>query len=233
MANIAIHQALIMAAGRGNRMRPLTDIIPKPMIPYNGDTLIGNSLSMLQNSASAIHITVGYKKAMLAEYLMTRGVDTIINTEGHGNAWWITNTVMKYVNEPVLVLTTDNITEINIDFLNREYSECGCPHCMVVPVLPIPGLDGDYIEETNHRVRSIQREIPRATYCSGIQVLNPARILSALGLTETFEETWEALIGMNELYASGLYPNAWYSVDTLEQLAAISHFDNTAGSRRS
>jgi len=34
-----IRHAIIMAAGRGMRMAPLTDAIPKPMAPYNGTTL--------------------------------------------------------------------------------------------------------------------------------------------------------------------------------------------------
>ncbi|MCJ7695712.1 MAG: sugar phosphate nucleotidyltransferase, partial [Anaerolineaceae bacterium] len=122
-----ITQALIMAAGRGNRMRPLTDTLPKPMAPFNGDTLIGNSLTKLHQCVSKVHVTVGYKKAMLSEYLMTKGVDTIINTEGHGNAWWISNSVLKYVDEPILVLTTDNISEINMEFLNKEYVRLGQP----------------------------------------------------------------------------------------------------------
>lgn len=233
MSDVIILQALIMAAGRGNRMRPLTDIIPKPMIPYKGDTLIGTSLTMLQKSVKSIHITVGYKKAMLAEYLMTRGVDTVINTEGHGNAWWITNSIMKYVDEPVLVLTTDNITEIDIEFISHEYCRLGLPTCMVVPVLPIPGIYGDYIENFNNHVMSIQREKPFPTYCSGIQVLNPARILSLIGKTEEFYQLWNALINKDALFASGIYPNTWYSVDTLEQLAFINQSDKTKISGRS
>ncbi|MEL7658077.1 MAG: sugar phosphate nucleotidyltransferase, partial [Bacillota bacterium] len=155
MNDVLIKQALIMAAGRGNRMRPLTDLLPKSMVPYNGDTLIGNSLSELHKCVSKIHVTVGYKKAMLAEYLMTRGeVDTIINTEGHGNAWWIVNSIMCYVDEPILVVTTDNVTEIDIDFISDQYKRLNCPVCMLVPVKPISGIDGDYITHRNGLVKS-------------------------------------------------------------------------------
>ena len=70
MSNCVVNHALIMAAGRGNRMRPLTDSIPKPMAIYNGNTLIENGLQMLRDIIPHIHVTVGYKKAMLAEYLM-------------------------------------------------------------------------------------------------------------------------------------------------------------------
>lgn len=216
-----IQHALIMAAGRGNRMRPLTDIIPKAMMPYNGDTLIGNSLTMLSRCVSHIHVTVGYKRAMLSHYLMTKGVDTIINTEGHDNAWWVRNTIMQYLDEPVLVLTTDNITELDIEFLTEEYYNADTPPCMLVPVVPIPMVDGDYIEHDNGLVTSIQRKIPKDIYCSGIQVLNPAQVATLGTDEEDFYSIWNQLIAERKLKVSRIYPNGWFSVDTLEQLANL------------
>jgi NDP-sugar pyrophosphorylase family protein len=219
-----IQHALIMAAGRGNRMRPLTDSLPKPMLTYKGDTLIGNSLQMLRNNIPHIHVTVGYKKALLSEYLMTKGgVDTIINTEGHGNAWWLQHTLACFIDEPILVLTTDNITEIDLEFLSSEYARLNFPACMLVPVAPIEGVDGDYIEQENGLVRSLQRNAPMDSYCSGIQVLNPKQVLSfAESELDSFYEVWSMLILQRELMVSQIYPKTWFSVDTLEQLVKIN-----------
>lgn len=223
MSNEPIRHALIMAAGRGNRMRPLTDIIPKPMLPFKEDTLIGNSLTMLRNCVSHIHVTVGYKRAMLSQYLMEKGVDSIYNTEGQGNAWWIFNTLMKYLDEPILVLTTDNITELDIEFLNNEYIACGNPACMLVPVFPISGIEGDYIEHDNENVIGVQRQIPRDIYCSGIQVLNPAQIANLIAGVEDFITVWKYLIHERQLKVSTVYPQVWFSIDTLDHLAAFNN----------
>jgi NDP-sugar pyrophosphorylase family protein len=222
MGEIKINHALIMAAGRGNRMRPLTDLLPKSMIPYNGDTLIGNSLNKLTKSIQYIHVTVGYKKAMLSEYLMTKGVDTIINTEGHGNAWWITNTIMKYIDEPIIVMTTDNITEIDSQFLLSQYEHLGYPPCMLVPVKPIDGIDGDFINQSNGTVISINRAEKSEIYCSGIQVINPNKIFQLGFNDDNFYDIWNNLIRINELKVSSIYPKIWFSVDTLENLARIT-----------
>jgi len=54
-----IRHAIIMAAGRGMRMAPLTDAIPKPMAPYNGTTLIARGISRLAERIKYIHVTVG------------------------------------------------------------------------------------------------------------------------------------------------------------------------------
>ena len=220
MSSELIQHALIMAAGRGNRMRPLTDVLPKPLVAYKGDTLIGNSLKSLTGQVAHIHVTVGYKKATLSEYLMTRGgVDSIINTEGYGNAWWIQHTLLQYVDEPILVLTTDNITELDLSFFSSEYQRLGSPACMLIPVQPVPGVDGDYIEHDDGMVISLQRLQPKEMYCSGIQVLNPKSIYRYIEDDfDDFSIVWERLICMRKLLVSQVYPKHWFSIDTLEQL---------------
>jgi NDP-sugar pyrophosphorylase family protein len=220
--NQVIRHAVIMAAGRGNRMRPMTDTIPKAMAPYRGDTLIGNSLRMLHNNMAYIHVTVGYQRAVLSKYLMEIGVDTILNTEGHENAWWIHNTLLCHVDEPVLVLTCDNITMLDKDFLTREYYRTGALACMVVPVKPIPNVDGDFVDHIEGIVTRIQRKQPTEMYCSGIQVLNPAKVVSLTRDISDFYSIWNQLIVQRQMTTSNIYPHPWFTVDTLEQLAGVS-----------
>ena len=50
-------RAMILAAGRGSRLRPLTDQTPKPLLPLHGKPLIGHSLEQLATS-SVTHIVI-------------------------------------------------------------------------------------------------------------------------------------------------------------------------------
>lgn len=50
-------QAMILAAGRGERLRPLTDQTPKPMLEVGGQTLIGRHLERLA-AAGVIEVVI-------------------------------------------------------------------------------------------------------------------------------------------------------------------------------
>jgi len=217
-----LKHAIIMAAGRGMRMAPLTDAIPKPMAPYNGTTLIARGIDRLAHRLEHIYVTVGYKKAMLAQHVIEHGASAVFNTEGQGNCWWIYNTLLKHLDEPVLVLTCDNVIDLDFELLDKSYRELNSPACMLVPVRPVPGLEGDYIYQENHFVTEISRLRETEIYCSGIQLLNPYRLNQITTEGESFYDVWQQLIGQKQLLVSSVYPKKWFAVDTIEQLATLN-----------
>lgn len=217
-----IRHALLMAAGRGTRMRPLTDKVPKAMAPFLGKTLIESGLQMIKQQVEFVHVTVGYKSSMLAEHLMRIGVSSIINTEGYPNSWWIYNTLLSNLNEPVYVLTCDNVLHLDFDMLTHEYFQLEAPSCMIVPVLPVEGLDGDYIKYTGQQVTSINRFEDSDIYCSGIQILNPHRVADITREGSSFYDVWRQLIELEQLWISSVYPNRWFAVDTIDQLQHVN-----------
>lgn len=58
-----VERAIIMAAGKGKRMHPLTDTVPKPLIKVNGVCMICSVIDSLHaNKIYEIYIVVGYLK---------------------------------------------------------------------------------------------------------------------------------------------------------------------------
>ena len=167
-----IRHALIMAAGRGQRMAPLTDALPKPMAPYRGLTLVVDGILRLSHILDFIHITVGYKGALLAQHVIQHDVATVFNTEGHSNSWWLHHSLIRFLDEPIFVLTCDNIVELDWERLEQDYRASGSPACMLVPVQPVEGLEGDFIVRDGPIVRSVGRELESDIYCSGIETWN-------------------------------------------------------------
>jgi NDP-sugar pyrophosphorylase family protein len=217
-----IKHAVIMAAGRGHRLMPLTAEIPKAMVPYNGSTLICRGIRLLRKHIAHIHITVGYKGAMLAEHVIQNGVSSVFNTEGQSNSWWVYNTLLSGVDEPVYVLTCDNVLELDFGLLEADYFTYGGPACMIVPVNPVVGLEGDYIFHENNVVTELNRNKESDIYCSGVQVINPAKVNRLTTEGGDFYSLWAQLIAQQQLIASRIYPRRWFTVDTQEQLSELN-----------
>jgi NDP-sugar pyrophosphorylase family protein len=88
-----VTQAVIMAAGLGTRMRPLTETTPKPMIRVNGRPLLEWTIRALPSSIEEVVLIVGYLKEQISAYF---------GAEFLGKR-------MTYVEQPVLRGTADAI----------------------------------------------------------------------------------------------------------------------------
>ena len=122
----------------------------------------------------------------------------------------------------MLVLTCDNVVDLDIELLEENYRTLDAPPCMLVPVRPVPGLDGDFVFYEDHLVTEISRDKPTDIYCSGIQVLNPARMNQFTTEGESFYDAWRQLIILKQLFVSSVYPKRWFAVDTIEQLTTLN-----------
>jgi len=225
-----IRHAVIMAAGRGQRMMPATSYLPKAMLPFFQSTLIATGIDKIRPHIDHIHVTVGYKGAMLASHLVEHDVTSIHNTDGQTNSWWIHNTLLRSIDEPVFVLTCDNVTDIDFAELAKDYFELGAAPCMMVPVTPVEGLDGDFIFHDGPVVTDLSRTRAAPIYGSGIQILKPAQVAALTSGRGDFGDLWRELIEQRQMHVSRVQPKRWYSVDTLEHLELCAERMGSPGS---
>ena len=113
-------KAIILAGGRGKRLRPITDKIPKPLILINNKPLIERTINYLKKyGITQIIISSGYKSDLIEKFLKKKknfGCEIIFSTEktplGTGGA---IKKALKYVDEEsFLVLNGDVVTNINL-----------------------------------------------------------------------------------------------------------------------
>ena len=61
-----------MAGGLGTRMKPFTDVFPKPMLPINNQTMIEIVINQFKKyGLSNFIFTINYKSDLLSTYLKT------------------------------------------------------------------------------------------------------------------------------------------------------------------
>ena len=197
---------------------PLTKNIPKALVKVQNQTLILNGIKKLKKYIKNIHITVGYKGSLIAKHVISHDVSSVINTNKKGNSWWIFNFPFNLLNEPIVVLTCDNITNIDFKLLKKDYIQKKSPPCFLIPVKPIKKLDGDYIHSKKNIVKKLSRKNKSDIYCSGIQIINPYQINKLVNKTKDFNALWNQLIKKNKLYVSDIIPKQWFTIDKIEHL---------------
>ena len=103
-------QAVILAAGEGTRLRPLTGSRPKAMIPIANRPIIGYVIdSLVQNGIRDIIIVIGYKKEQVSRYLnqLDIPVTVVVQEKQLGTAHAL-KAAEKEIREDFLLLPGDN-----------------------------------------------------------------------------------------------------------------------------
>jgi len=113
-------KAIILAGGRGKRLRPITDKIPKPLIPINNKPLVERTIKYLKKyGITEIVISSGYKSNLIEKFLKKKknfGCNIIFSIEktplGTGGA---IKKALRFVDEEsFVVLNGDIVTNIDL-----------------------------------------------------------------------------------------------------------------------
>ncbi len=94
-------QCVILAAGKGTRLRPLTENLPKPLVEVGGKTLLDHIVGSLPSSVDELIIVTGYLGHMIHEYCGTefhgRTVTYVTQEEQNGTAkaLWLCKDLIK------------------------------------------------------------------------------------------------------------------------------------------
>ncbi len=119
---------MILAGGRGKRMRPITDYVPKPLVPIRNVPIIEWQIRHLGKfDISDIIVCTGYKTGMIEDYLQAKdyGMSVKVSVEntplGTGGA---IKQATHYINgdnedNSFIVLNGDIITDIDISILQN------------------------------------------------------------------------------------------------------------------
>jgi len=213
-------RAMILAAGRGERLRPLTDELPKPLVEIAGKPLIEFHLEALA--------AAGFREVVINQGHLG---DLLPDALGDGNRWGVTihwsdeqpealetgggifQALPLLGSAPFLVINGDLWTDY--PFARLRAIKCDWAHLVMVPN-PVHNPGGDFalsgarIRETGDR---------KLTF-SGMAVYNPRLFdgcqpgkFSVVPLVRSAME--------NHLVTGEVFQGGWSDIGTLERLDAM------------
>jgi MurNAc alpha-1-phosphate uridylyltransferase len=217
---------MILAAGRGNRLRPLTDSIPKPLVPLCGKPLIEYHIEKL--------VAAGVEEIVINHAWLGAQIE---QTLGSGERWGITihyspepeggletaggiiNALPLLGEEPFLVINGDVFTEFDfVELIHqaRSFSAVQLAHLVLVPS-PEFNAKGDFGLDVSGQIRE-QGEYTFA----GLSVLHPDLFK---GMKVDFIKLAPILRdAMNAHLVTGqLYEGLWSDIGTLERLEEMEN----------
>lgn len=171
-------QAVIMAGGQGTRLRPLTEDLPKPMLPVDGQPLMAHIVAQLKEAGiRSINVTTHYKAEKIKAYFgggEAFGVQiNYVNEEqplGTGGALGL----MPTPDNPLLVINGDILTQMDFRAMLAFHKENNADMTIAVRRYDVQVPYG-LVECEGQRVRCL-KEKPQLDFLvnAGIYLLEPS-----------------------------------------------------------
>jgi len=119
--------AVLMAGGKGERLRPLTEKTPKPLLPVGGKAIIDHNIDrLISYGIKHINVTVNYLAEQLEEHFKNPfgeiQIQTVREPKFLGTIGSI-KFIKKFYNDTVLVMNSDLFTNINYEAFYLHFKE--------------------------------------------------------------------------------------------------------------
>ncbi|MBU6235977.1 MAG: nucleotidyltransferase family protein [Alphaproteobacteria bacterium] len=217
-----IDQAIILAAGLGQRMRPLTNDIPKPMVKVLGKPIIDYALEMLQ-ARGIKHIVVNthYKAEVLEKHLDGKAIishEPVLLDTGGGIKQALT---YLDASKPVFILSGDSILFGGLDELESAWNN---DTDILLSLQPLTSMKltpavGDYTIRNGKPVRTPDH--------SGEYMWNSARIIHPRIFTNTPAGPFSFLPMMDEAQKNGrlgavIHNGIWHHLTTPADVESVN-----------
>ena len=177
---MSIRKAMILAAGFGKRMLPLTKKIPKPLIKVGPKNLLERSIELL--------IKIGINEIVINTHHLSKEIDNFLENKSYqisistikeevllGTGGGILNATKKFKNDPFFVLNPDTIWNKNyyeeLKILENSYLENNKPILLLINKINShdKSFKGDFnFMENNY----VTREVGNQYIFTGAQIIN-------------------------------------------------------------
>jgi MurNAc alpha-1-phosphate uridylyltransferase len=229
------YSGMILAAGFGKRMLPLTRNKPKPLIEINGLTLLGNSINFLiKLGCKEIIINTHYKHSQIQNLINTsydnKNIKLVYEEEILDTGGGVKNATSFFANDNILVINSDIYWQeknlIDAKLVIKSYAKNNNMHLLLSKKNKSFGLNkstGDFIIKSDKVYRF--NEGDEIIYYSGLQMLHVNHLKSFTNEKFSFNDVWDYLINQESLFGN-IMDSDWYHVGDISGLNIAKKLDS-------
>lgn len=220
-------KVIVLAGGKGERLRPHTEDRPKCMIPVMGKPLLGFTLQWLSTYGyEDVYLTCGYRHEAIKDHFgdgakLGIKIRYIIEDEplGRGGAIKKAMSSMAELNEPVLAINGDIVTNLNLNQLAQKHNSSDVLATIVT--VPLRSPYGVVDIAPNGAVAGF-REKPELPFWinSGVYLLSPSLCPLLPDAGDHEDQTFPQLAEDGKL-ATYSSRDFWRTVDTVKDLGEL------------
>lgn len=213
--------AMILAAGRGERLRPLTDTVPKALTEVRGQSLLERHLLALKNAGvKTVVINLGWLGEQIAERVgsgAAYGLNVIYSPEDEEileTGGGIHHALPLLGTDPFIVVNADIFTDMPIPAVELNAQDMGS--LMLIPT-PDDKAQGDFAA-IDGRLRNGPE---RPFTFSGVAIYRPEFFADCTPGRFSIVPMLRAAAAADQL-AADVYSGSWTDVGTVERLEALN-----------
>jgi mannose-1-phosphate guanylyltransferase len=153
-------KALILAAGEGQRLRPLTETCPKVLLPLGDGSPIEHSVALLRRHgvdeiAVNVHHLADVIRARLGPELTYSYEERLLGSAGAAKR------LAGFLDEPFFVLYGDVVTDVDLSALAERHTEAGAVATLLLYEVEDPSRCGIVeLDEDDRIVRFVEKPSP-------------------------------------------------------------------------
>jgi MurNAc alpha-1-phosphate uridylyltransferase len=230
--------AMILAAGLGTRMRPLTDSLPKPLISVRGVPLIDHCLGWLEaGGITNVVVNTSYRAVQLEEYLAPRPHPRIAFSREEPAPLETGGGIAKALpllgQQPFLTMNSDALfapaAEHPITCLSDAWSDDLDFLMLLVPKAQAIGWEGkgDFMADELGRIRRPQEGEEAPYIFTGVEIIHPRVFAGCPEGAFSLSKLWKARMGADGYFTrirAIIHVAPWLNVGDLAGLAAAEAY---------
>ena len=178
-----IIRTIMMAGGKGTRLRPLTLVRPKPMIPLVNQPIIEYTVNRLKKSGfNDIIMTLNYMSTNIKNYFKD-GSEFDMDIRYSVEKWPLgtggsVKKAEKYIDDTFMVVSGDVLTDVNFEDVVKYHKEKGAIATMVLTEVEDPTHFGIAVMDKNHKITEyLEKPSPEEAFSNvantGIYIFEP------------------------------------------------------------